>query len=616
MAISDGTGVVVSNSTLVYRCVGSAYQDVGGEELRKKCPAKMDMKILTPAEVEKSGRGKQYPCLVHISFYHNHPLSTSIGGGLLTSSVVPATAGVTPTADFKLTELGTSALKDQFEYFLPNNNLGEAAHQAVSLSAIQPQQTPSQQQQQQQQPQQADPNHQQHQSQALTVQTVQILPSYQSAVLDLNDVSRKLDEALDTLRTMLKKSGTSSVVVKQFADNFEALKGDEAALENALCNFGIGSTATTITASQIQPPPPPPLPPAPASSAPVASLGTEASATTTLNLGGQPVQLTPLPQASSTSLLQTATELISTSSANTTSLTTLTTPQWSMTPVLSSQPPKEVQPTAAAPAVHTPVAAEAAAGDSQLGAVGAAVSDAVAKTLKKLKNKRRKPKSNSSVLPGQIDPLTGKRRKRSRCGTCLGCINRDKTQDCRVCRNCLDQKRYGGPGRLKKACVKRSCEIMATTEGLEPVPSKRSTSSSTSGGGAAKSQQQQQQPAATLGGTTIALPMHPLPVATAAETSGTVTLPQQPVTLAARTTSAGTLLASTQTPSIAASSSAAASTAVSGTAAAPSTSNSTAAPAAVLSWPNGTDFPPTFQVRVIAYIWSPTIVRSKPIPFP
>ena len=42
---------------------------------------------------------------------------------------------------------------------------------------------------------------------------------------------------------------------------------------------------------------------------------------------------------------------------------------------------------------------------------------------------------------GHIEGPDAKRRKRARCGTCAGCLNRDKTQDCRQCRNCLDQKR-------------------------------------------------------------------------------------------------------------------------------------------------------------------------------
>ena len=45
------------------------------------------------------------------------------------------------------------------------------------------------------------------------------------------------------------------------------------------------------------------------------------------------------------------------------------------------------------------------------------------------------------VQPSSATPEPDfKRRKRARCGTCSGCMNRDKTQDCRQCRNCLDQK--------------------------------------------------------------------------------------------------------------------------------------------------------------------------------
>ena len=53
-----GSGMV--NYGKVYRCVGSAYQDAGGEELiRKKCPAKIEMKILNTTEVERKGKSKR-----------------------------------------------------------------------------------------------------------------------------------------------------------------------------------------------------------------------------------------------------------------------------------------------------------------------------------------------------------------------------------------------------------------------------------------------------------------------------------------------------------------------------------------------------------------------------
>ena len=37
-----------------------------------------------------------------------------------------------------------------------------------------------------------------------------------------------------------------------------------------------------------------------------------------------------------------------------------------------------------------------------------------------------------------------------RCGKCQGCENWRKKIDCKKCKHCLDQKRYGGPGKLKK----------------------------------------------------------------------------------------------------------------------------------------------------------------------
>ena len=63
-------------------------------------------------------------------------------------------------------------------------------------------------------------------------------------------------------------------------------------------------------------------------------------------------------------------------------------------------------------------------------------------------------------------PTTRKRRssaRRVRCGSCEGCINHNRTRDCRACRNCLDQKRYGGPGKLKKACLKRLCLVLSSS---------------------------------------------------------------------------------------------------------------------------------------------------------
>ena len=44
------------------------------------------------------------------------------------------------------------------------------------------------------------------------------------------------------------------------------------------------------------------------------------------------------------------------------------------------------------------------------------------------------------------------------CGVCAGCL----AQDCRQCPFCLDQKRYGGPGKLHRTCARRACEAPIT----------------------------------------------------------------------------------------------------------------------------------------------------------
>ncbi|KAG8470330.1 hypothetical protein KFE25_008751 [Diacronema lutheri] len=45
------------------------------------------------------------------------------------------------------------------------------------------------------------------------------------------------------------------------------------------------------------------------------------------------------------------------------------------------------------------------------------------------------------------------RRRFVRCGSCTGCT----TPDCGVCRNCIDNPKFGGPGAKKKACIHRPC---------------------------------------------------------------------------------------------------------------------------------------------------------------
>lgn len=47
-------------------------------------------------------------------------------------------------------------------------------------------------------------------------------------------------------------------------------------------------------------------------------------------------------------------------------------------------------------------------------------------------------------MPGQ---------KRVRCGECTGCTS----LNCTSCKYCRDNPKYGGPGKLKKACIKHKC---------------------------------------------------------------------------------------------------------------------------------------------------------------
>jgi len=71
------------------------------------------------------------------------------------------------------------------------------------------------------------------------------------------------------------------------------------------------------------------------------------------------------------------------------------------------------------------------------------------------------PAENGAKRKTQCTPRAGNgKRARRVCGTCSACVNRPTTPDCQACNNCLDQKRYGGPGKLKKACIKRLCVLV------------------------------------------------------------------------------------------------------------------------------------------------------------
>lgn len=59
-------------------------------------------------------------------------------------------------------------------------------------------------------------------------------------------------------------------------------------------------------------------------------------------------------------------------------------------------------------------------------------------------------------MPSPPQPAVSKassRRRFVRCGSCTGCT----TPDCGVCRNCVDNPKFGGPGAKKKACIHRPC---------------------------------------------------------------------------------------------------------------------------------------------------------------
>lgn len=59
-------------------------------------------------------------------------------------------------------------------------------------------------------------------------------------------------------------------------------------------------------------------------------------------------------------------------------------------------------------------------------------------------------------------------RKQSRCGQCKGC----KQPNCGTCSECRDMKEFGGPGRKKKACSSRKCDMQSAITNLDATISK------------------------------------------------------------------------------------------------------------------------------------------------
>ncbi|XP_061541708.1 lysine-specific demethylase 2A [Phycodurus eques] len=65
-----------------------------------------------------------------------------------------------------------------------------------------------------------------------------------------------------------------------------------------------------------------------------------------------------------------------------------------------------------------------------------------------------KPLGQRSNKCSRISAL---RRRRVRCKTCAGCCRKE----CGDCQFCLDMRKFGGPGRMKKGCIMRQCLMPA-----------------------------------------------------------------------------------------------------------------------------------------------------------
>merc|ERR1712142_1126496 len=58
-------------------------------------------------------------------------------------------------------------------------------------------------------------------------------------------------------------------------------------------------------------------------------------------------------------------------------------------------------------------------------------------------------RSKDSVRPRKVNLKI-----KGRCGECSGCV----TENCGVCVNCKDMKKFGGKGTKKQACIHRKCQ--------------------------------------------------------------------------------------------------------------------------------------------------------------
>jgi len=205
---------------MVYTCVPS--------ESKKECSGKLEMKIVGQDEAERNSRsGKQYPCQVSINFYHNHNATNSNVfnmetfksqdipshlkegfEGYFQETMQPVSSSVTTTVNLNAIKPQHTLLNSPLTHTLANN-------QQVVIKADLP----------------LSPVGQHLDGKLLNRQT-------QPEVVNLGEMSSKLDNMLEVLKRMLKQPGTGASSVKQFVDKFEKLESDQNQLEDALTSFG------------------------------------------------------------------------------------------------------------------------------------------------------------------------------------------------------------------------------------------------------------------------------------------------------------------------------------------------------------------------------------------
>lgn len=66
--------------------------------------------------------------------------------------------------------------------------------------------------------------------------------------------------------------------------------------------------------------------------------------------------------------------------------------------------------------------------------------------------------------------LLGTRKRK--CGKCDGCV----METCGMCNNCKDMRKYGGPGKKKKGCSRKTCTgVISNSENISNLANIGST---------------------------------------------------------------------------------------------------------------------------------------------